>query len=305
MTTIKPLDLRGVWVPIITPFDASGAVDGEALARLGDRLLADGATGLVALGTTGEPATLSPEERRHVVKVCSATCRAADRPLIVGAGTNSTQGTIAEITMLSTTTDVDAALVVVPYYTRPSERAIVEHFGLVADASPIPIILYNVPYRTGRDLSAAAIIELAADDNIIGLKQSVGRLDRDTLEILRHRLSNFAVLAGDDAFICPTVLMGASGAIAAAAHLCTPLFVEMVQAALAHDVNRARYLAELLLPIVDSGFAEPNPAVWKGALHQVGELRTADLRRPMTNADDTVVAQLVADAVAANSSANP
>jgi len=303
MDSTEPFDLEGVWVPIVTPFAASGAVDGATLAHLGERLLNDGAKGLVALGTTGEPATLSAEERSHVVEICSATCRAAGRALIVGAGTNSTQGTIDEITMLNAAADIDAALVVVPYYTRPSERAIVEHFGLVADASPIPIIMYNVPYRTGRELNAASIIELATHDNIVGLKQSVGCIDRDTLEVLRHRLDDFAVLAGDDAFIVPTVLMGAKGAIAAAAHLCTPLFVEMVEAALACNVHRASRLAELLLPVVDSGFAEPNPSAWKGALHHTGELPTDHLRRPMTTADANVVEDLITHAAAANASA--
>lgn len=292
------LDLRGLWVPIVTPFGPDGGIDEASLRQLGTRLLEDGAVGLVALGTTGEPATLAAAERRVVVEVCGASVQAVNRSLIVGAGTNSTDATIDEIKMLSAAANVDAALVVVPYYTRPTEAAVVEHFQIVAEASPVPVVVYNVPYRTGRALGADAILDLAAHPNIVGLKQAVGCLDRDTLEILRHRVNpsvdrGFAVLAGDDAFIAPSVLMGATGAIAAAANLCTSTFASMVEAAFANDVDRASALAEALLPIVDAGFAEPSPAVWKGAMHRLGELPSDTLRRPMTSASDISVSRLI------------
>lgn len=292
MTTPDPTDLQGLWVPIVTPFDRHAQVDIASLQQLAERLLDDGATGLVALGTTGEPATLTAEERRRVVKTCDQVCREADRRLIVGAGTNSTQGTIDEIGHLTDGTSAAAALVVVPYYTRPAEQAVVEHFT-VADRSPVPIVAYNVPYRTGRALGAAALLEMSEHPRIVGLKQAVGALDIDTLELLARSEPDFQILAGDDAFITPTVLMGGTGAIAAAAHICTRSFVEMNTHALAGDRARASELAAALLPLVTIGFSEPNPAVWKGALARQGQISKDGLRRPMTQASAATIDRLL------------
>jgi len=260
---------------------------------LAERVLNDGATGIVALGTTGEPATLDPAERLAVVEICDAVCTKHDRGLIVGAGTNSTRGTIDEIELLTDSTNVDAVLAVVPYYTRPSQRSVVEHFQLIADVSPLPVVIYNVPYRTGRGLDSAAILEVAEHPRIVGLKQAVNALDTDTLEVLAMKSDNFAIFAGDDAFIVPSLLMGAVGTIAAAAHMCTPLFVQMVDAALAEDVPAARELAHRLLPVVTAGFAEPNPAVFKAALCEHGDIATATLRRPLSAASNTATEQLL------------
>jgi 4-hydroxy-tetrahydrodipicolinate synthase len=293
MTTTDSIDLRGLWVPIVTPFDRHGDVDIVSLQQLAERILHDGATGLVALGTTGEPATLTAEERRRVVETCDRACREADRKVIVGAGTNSTRGTIDEIEQLTGGTAAVASLVVVPYYTRPSEQAVVEHFTAVADNSPVPIVAYNVPYRTGRALEAPALSEMSEHPRIIGLKQAVGALDVDTLELLARSGPDFQILAGDDAFITPTVLMGGAGAIAAAAHICTPLFVEMTARALAGDRSRASELASALLPLVAIGFSEPSPAVWKGTLARQGQISTGELRRPMTPASIATVDRLL------------
>ena len=173
------------------------------------------------------------------------------------------------------------------YYTRPSERAVVEHFVTVANVSPVPIVAYNVPYRTGRGLGSSALLDLGVHPRIVGLKQAVGALDVDTLDLLARSRSDFQVLAGDDAFVAPTVLMGGAGAIAAAAHMCTPLFAEMTASALDGDHVRARDLAATLLPIVTIGFSEPNPAVWKGALARQG----ADRHRRAAPTDDAGIAR--------------
>lgn len=188
---------------------------------------------------------------------------------------------------------VAAALIVVPYYTRPSRRAVIEHFHLVADESPVPIIAYNVPYRTGSSLDADALVEIGSHPNVVGLKQSVGAIDADTLGLLRRLPTGFDVLAGDDAFITPSILMGATGAISAAANLRTRDFVAMVSAARAGDVGTARPIAESLLPMIVAGFAEPNPSVWKAALCHRGDIATAELRRPMTRATDGALADLL------------
>ena len=299
------VDLRGLWVPVVTPFDARGRVDVLALERLAERLLADGATGLVALGTTGEPATLDPAERRLVVETCDGACRVADRPLIVGAATSSTATTIDEVERLTAGTSAVAALVMVPPHTRPSPAGVVGHFAAVADASPVPIVAYHVPYRTGLPLDAATLLAVGEHPRVVGIKQAVGALDVDTLELLARARPGFQVLAGDDAFIVPTTLLGGAGAIAASSHLCTPLFVEMVAAALAGDHRRAVVLAEAVLPVVTVGFSEPSPAVWKGALARRGEIASDGLRAPMTAASDHVVDELLAAADRASLARHP
>jgi 4-hydroxy-tetrahydrodipicolinate synthase len=303
------VDLRGLWVPVVTPFTADDDVDVDALARLAGRLLDDGATGLVVLGTTGEPATLTATERRTVVETCAGVCRDRSRPFIVGAGTNSTRATIDEVgDRAATVPDAAALLVVVPYYTRPSAAGIVDHYRAVAAASPLPIVAYNIPYRTGRGLGADALLALAAIPNVLGVKQAVGALDRDTLAVLRDRPAGFHVLAGDDAYVAPLTLMGGAGAIAASANLRTPELAALVAAGLAGDVATARALAGDLLETVDAGFAEPSPAVFKAALAARGEIASGHVRAPLTSASAAATAALLAtldqSASATDSSSN-
>jgi 4-hydroxy-tetrahydrodipicolinate synthase len=286
-------DLAGLWVPVVTPLDARGDVDIGALGRLARRLLDDGCAGLVALGTTGEPSTLRPAERTVVVDVCAAACVAAGKPLMVGVGSNSTQSAMDDVAALEGTPAMAALLIVVPYYTRPTPAGIVEHFRTIAAASPTPIVVYNVPYRTGRGLDADALVEVAGTPGIIGVKQAVGALDHDTLDLLRRKPPDFQVLTGDDAFITPTILMGGAGAIAASAHVCTDLFARMIDAARSGATDAAATLAHALLPVVTAGFAEPSPACWKAALHAIGEIATATLRRPMTEAPDEATRRLL------------
>jgi 4-hydroxy-tetrahydrodipicolinate synthase len=289
----RTADLSGLWVPVITPFDERGEVDLAALDRLARRLLTDGCTGLVALGTTGECATLKRAEKDRITETCARACADLDRPLIVGIGSNCTRSTIEDAQHVAEHWGPAALLVVVPYFTLPSETAIVEHFRVIATASSIPMVVYNIPYRTGRGLGPDAILELAATPQIIGVKQCVGSLDRDTLEILRKRPPGFAVLAGDEAYAAPTIMMGGSGAIAAAAHVCTESFSKMIQAALNGDRITASKLGHALLPVVQAGFAEPNPAVWKSALHATGEISTPALRAPMTTASTPATTALL------------
>jgi 4-hydroxy-tetrahydrodipicolinate synthase len=290
----SPVNLRGLWVPLVTPFDTEGRVDTAAVARLARRILGDGARGIVALGTTGEPAVLTLDEQRIVIETCAEVCSSGGGALMVGAGTNSTQTTVAALHELDGLAGVVAALVVVPYYTRPSPAGIVEHYRVAAAESPVPVVAYNIPYRTGRGLGSSELLEIANMANMAGMKQSVAALDIDTLDVLRGAPPQFHVLSGDDAFIVPTILMGGHGAIAAAAHVCTPMFVEMIDAALRGDVDLARGIAEALLPVVLAGMAEPNPAGWKAALHRLGEIDTPDLRAPMTNASSEAALALLA-----------
>jgi 4-hydroxy-tetrahydrodipicolinate synthase len=176
--------VRGLHVPLVTPFDEDGAVDLAALERLAGEVLADGADGLVALATTAEASSLDERERDAVVAVCAGVAADRGAALMVGAGTNDTRTTIARHEALGAIEGVTASLAVVPYYVRPSEAAIVAHFLAVAARSPVPMVLYNIPYRTGAGLGAAALLELAGADGIVGVKQAVNGVDADTLELL-------------------------------------------------------------------------------------------------------------------------
>lgn len=279
----------GLYVPVVTPFDADDRIDVDALERLAAQALDDGAAGLVALSTTGEPTSLDDAERAATVAAMARVCADRGADLIVGAGTNDTRTTIARHEALGALDHVSASLAVVPYYIRPTETAIVSHFQAVAERSPVPVVLYNVPYRTGRGLGAAALLELAHTPNVAGVKQAVGALDADTLELLAGRPEGFAVLGGDDAYFFPTALMGAAGAIGAAAHLATDRFAAMLAAAADGDVTTGRPHAEALLPLVGALFAEPNPAVIKALLHERGSIPTPDVRGPLGNASPAAV----------------
>jgi 4-hydroxy-tetrahydrodipicolinate synthase len=274
----------GLFVPVITPFAADGRVDLDTLERLAAEMLDAGATGLVALSTTAEPSALDSAEREAVVAACARVCADRGAELVVGAGTNDTRTTIEAHEALASVPGVVASLAVVPYYVRPSEAGIVAHFQAVAERSPVPLITYNVPYRTGRGLGAAALLELAATDNIAGLKQAVASLDADTLTLLAAQPEDFAVLGGDDAFLFPTMLMGGKGAIAASSHLCTERVVAMLAAGAAGDVATGRPHAEALLGLAVALFAEPSPAVIKALLHAEGRIPTPDVRLPLAAA---------------------
>ncbi|MFN8036972.1 MAG: 4-hydroxy-tetrahydrodipicolinate synthase [Acidimicrobiia bacterium] len=288
------LALRGVYVPLITPFAADGTISLGAMERLAHEYLDAGAAGLVPLGTTGESPALDAAEKRAVVDVCSRVCVERGVPLVVGAGTNNTATTVAAVKALAGTPALAATLIVVPYYVRPSEAGIVAHYRAVAAASPVPIILYNIPYRTGRGIGSASILELARTPNVAGIKQAVGGIDADTLRVLADLPDGFALLGGEDPYLFPTVLLGGSGAIAASAHVCTERFVAMIECGLAGKLDEGRAYEESLLPVVEACFAEPNPSVFKGVLHAQGRIPTPDLRLPLLPASGAAVERALA-----------
>jgi 4-hydroxy-tetrahydrodipicolinate synthase len=295
-------NLRGVYVPVITPFSEDGSVAVDALERLCHEYLDAGVAGIVALGTTGESTALDVDEKRAVITACSRVCADRSAQLIVGAGTNNTHTTRQAVTELAGTPALVATLVVVPYYVRPSEAGIVAHFKAVAEVSPVPVVIYNIAIRTGRHVSAAGVLELARSANFSGIKQAVSALDADTLELLRgtNEIEGYSVLGGEDTILLPMVLMGGAGAICATAHVCTSRFVEMIECGLAGKVEEGRAHAEALLPVVQACFGEPNPSVFKGVLHAQGRIPTPDVRLPLVNASPDAV-QHALDAVGAAS----
>jgi 4-hydroxy-tetrahydrodipicolinate synthase len=277
-----------VYLPLITPFAADGSVDLDALERLAVDALDAGVAGLVPLGTTGESPLLEADEKRAVIECCTRVGGERGAHVIVGAGTNSTRATVAAVQALAGT-GATAALCVVPYYLRPSQAGIVAHFEAVAAASPVPVVIYNIPSRTGQVLEPESLLRLANTANIGGVKQSMGTLDVGTLRVLAEAPPDFALLGGDDPIMFPLVLLGAAGAIAASAHVCTRRYVEMIECGLAGKVDEGRAHHEALLPVAQACFAEPNPAVFKGVLAAQGRIATPDVRAPLVNASPAAV----------------
>jgi 4-hydroxy-tetrahydrodipicolinate synthase len=281
--------LQGVFIPLITPFAPDGSVALDAIERLCQQYLEAGCAGIVALGTTGEASALDADEQQAVIDRCAAVCAERGAQLIVGAGTNNTKKTIAAVEALRGTPALAATLIVVPYYVRPSEAGIVAHIKAVADASPVPVVIYNIPARTGRNLGPAGMLELAGTPNVAGVKQAQAALDAETLEILARAPREFSVLGGEDTLLFPMMLMGGAGTISAAAHVCTTRFVAMIECGLDGKVDDGRAHAEALLPVVQAMFAEPNPAVFKGVLHAQGRIPTPDVRLPLVNASSAAI----------------
>jgi 4-hydroxy-tetrahydrodipicolinate synthase len=281
--------LQGVYVPLVTPFASNGTVAFDAVEGLCHEYLEAGCAGIVALGTTGESSSLEPDEQQAVIARCAAVCDERGAQLIVGAGTNNTQKTVAAVDSLRDVPALAATLIVVPYYVRPSEAGIVAHLKTVAAASPVPVVIYNIPARTGRDLGPAGMLELANTPNITGVKQAQAALDAETLEILARAPRSFSVLGGEDTLLFPITLMGGAGTISAAAHVCTARFVAMIECGLASKVEDGRAHAEVLLPVVQAMFAEPNPSVFKGVLCEQGKIPTPDVRLPLVNASRAAV----------------
>jgi len=282
-----------VYLPLVTPFASDGSVALDAVEGLAHEALDAGCSGLVPLGTTGESTSLDADEKRAVVEVCSRVCVERGAQLIVGGGTNNTDATAAAVEALDGIPGLTAAMCVVPYYVRPSQAGIVAHFIEVAKRSPVPIVVYNIPSRTGRLLEADRVLELARTPNVAGVKQATP-LDPDTMALLAGAPDDFAVLGGEDPFLFPLVLLGGRGAVCASAHVCTERFVAMIECALAGKVDEGREHHEALAEVIAAGFAEPNPAVFKGVLHRQGRIPTPDLRLPMTPASSGAVDRLEA-----------
>ncbi len=281
--------LSGLYVPLITPFTDDGELATDALEKLAHAVIDSGAAGIVALGTTGEPASLTAAERHAVLDIAARACRERGAGLIAGAGTNDTARTAQELRGLAAWPEVCAALTVVPYYTRPSEEGVVAHFTKLAAASPIPLVVYNIPYRTGRSLGTATLLQLARVPGIVGVKHAAGAVDQDTVLMMAGQPAGFAVLAGDDVFASPLLALGAAGGILASAHLRTAEFAALIAAWHSGRLEQARELGHRLAPLAAALFAEPNPVVIKGALHALGQIPSPVVRLPLLAARQNTV----------------
>jgi len=279
--------IEGCLTALVTPF-RDGKVDFDGLAKLVDWQIEQGVDGIVAVGTTGESATLSVDE--HVAVIAAIVKAARGRvPVIAGAGGNATVEAL-ELTHASESAGANALLHVTPYYNRPSQEGLFRHFEAIAKATKLPIIVYNVPARTGCDLLTDTVVRLAAFDNIVGIKDATGNVPRGG-ELIARLGDRMTVLSGDDATTFPLYALGARGAISVVSNVAPFAASDMWDAAAAGDWARAKRRHYELRTLSSLLFAEPSPGPTKAALAVLGRCST-DVRLPMTPASSALVDQL-------------
>ncbi len=282
--------LHGTGVALVTPFSTTGAVDMAAWKRLLDFTIAGGVDYLVINGTTGESPTLTPDEKTELLAV--ARQHVAGRlPLVYGIGGNDTAAVERQLRETDLT-DVVAILSVSPAYNKPSQAGILAHYQRLADASPLPLLLYNVPSRTGSNVAADTVLRLAQHPNIIGLKEASGNMEQ-CLAILAKKPADFLFLSGDDMLTLPLIACGGQGIISVLANAFPQQFSDMTRAALAGDFARAQQLLFGLVPLNPLMYEEGNPVGVKAALALQGVCE-ASVRLPLVAASESLVARIKA-----------
>lgn len=273
------MKLEGSMTALVTPF-RGGHVDAVALQRLIDYQIENGTSGIIPCGTTGESATLSHVEHQEVVAMTVEYARRRV-PIVAGTGSNSTTEAIS-LTRAAREANADAALVITPYYTRPTQEGLYRHYVAIADAVEIPIILYNVPARTAVSLSVDTVARLALHPNIVAIKEATNSTDY----VSQLRLAcGITVLSGNDNLTLPLLALGAKGAISVLANVTPRLCADMVAAAAANDWTRAREIHEKIYPLIEALFCETNPIPVKAALAMMG-LIDPEIRLPLTQLSD-------------------
>ena len=280
---------RGTGIALVTPFKQDLSVDVKALENIVNHVIEGGADFLVALGTTSEAPTLSSEEKRLVVSTILKTNNGR-LPVMLGLGGNNTQSVIEAIKMQSFM-GIDSILSVVPYYNKPNQRGMRAHFEAIADASPVPVVVYNVPGRVGVNLQAATCVELAKHPNIIAVKEASGNLQQ-IMEILRDKPADFDVLSGDDGITQPLMALGATGVISVAANAYTSPFSRMMHAMKEGHPNEALSLHYAMLRMNQLIFADGNPAGIKCLMSHIGLCENV-LRLPLVTVNEKVEAEIV------------
>jgi len=266
MTTDK---FSGTGIAIVTPFHKDGSIDFKALGVLVEFQISNGVNYLVVMGTTGEAPTLSKDEKIAVIKHVTEI-NAKRVPLVVGFGGNSTREVIQQIKEFAEFDEIDAILSVAPYYNKPSQKGLFLHYQAIADASPVPVILYNVPGRSSVNIDAKTCLKIATEvKNVIGVKEASGNMEQ-VMYIIKDKPKDFLVISGDDALTFPLLSLGASGVISVIGNALPKEWCEMVQLALKGKSKKALALHYQLLEIVKNIFTEGNPAGVKAILSMKG-----------------------------------
>ena len=279
---------RGTFTALVTPF-RNGSIDVSAFQTLIETQIAAGITGVVAIGTTGESPTLSHDERQQVIRLTVATANKRC-VVIAGTGSNATEHAVAD-TKTAEKLGVDGALLVAPYYNKPSQEGLFRHFKATAEATSLPIILYNIPGRCSVDITPETVVRLAKDcRNIVSIKEASGSVDR--VSDLRRRLpESFTILSGDDSLTLPFMSVGAAGVVSVASNLFPAEVCALVRACESGDFKSAATLHRKLLPLFKDLFIEPNPVPVKTALGWRGTM-SGDVRLPLCEMSDANQATL-------------
>jgi len=285
----------GCGTALVTPFTADGAVDERALRALVDWQIAEGIHFLVPCGSTGEAVTMTPAEHRRVVEIVVEQT-AGRVPVMAGAGSNDTRKAI-ELSREMRAAGATHLLHVSPMYNKPPQRGILAHFRAIAEATDLPIILYNVPGRTGSNMEARTTLALAELPNVIGVKEASGNIGQIG-DILRDRPANFSVLSGDDALTLPVMAAGGDGLISVTSNATPRLMARLVDLLAAGDLAGARVLHNQLLPWMRAAFIDGNPIPAKAALSMMGRIANV-LRLPLVPLADADMAAVRASLVAA------
>lgn len=287
--------LTGTGVALVTPFHKQGTIDFGSLGRLIEHTITNGVNYLVVLGTTGEAVTLSKDEKNAIIQFVKEQV-SGRVPIVMGLGGYNTQDLIDCLKVFDLE-GIDAILSVTPYYNKPTQRGLYLHYKHISSASPLPVILYNVPGRTSVNLKPETTLELARDfDNIIGIKEASGNFSQ-IMDIIRNRPKGFLVISGDDAITMPLIASGADGVISVVANAYPATFSKMVKAAMEGKIDEARRLHYLLLPFIESLFADGSPGGIKAALDQMKIVQN-NLRLPVVKVNKSVqnqIAQLISE----------
>lgn len=268
---------RGIYIPIVTPF-LDGKIDWESLERLIEYYIEKKVDGIVPCGTTGESPTLSEEEHKEVVKFTVKKV-AGRTKVIAGTGSNETAKAI-EFTVQAEKDGADAALLVCPYYNKPTQEGIIAHYTEVSKNTSLPLIIYNIPGRTSRNIEVPTLMKLAEIKNIVGVKEASGSIDQ-LMDTLAQRPSGFSVLLGEDHLIYINCVLGGDGAIAASAHVLPEKFKEMCEAAWSGNAALGAKIHFDLLPMIRLFFKETNPCPVKTALKIMGLIKSDEVRLPL------------------------
>ena len=286
---MKNNPFRGTGVALVTPFKNDFSVDVEALTRIVNHVIDNGADFLVVLGTTSEAPTLTPAEKNLVISTILKT-NVHRLPILLGMGGNNTQA-VVEAVKAQDFTGIDGILSVVPYYNKPNQRGMRAHFEAIADASPVPVVVYNVPGRVGVNLQAATCVQLAQHPNIIAVKEASGNLQQ-IMEILRDKPTDFDVLSGDDGITQPLMALGATGVISVAANAYTDQFSRMMKAQKEGRTDEALKLHYAMLRMNQLIFADGNPAGIKCLMSHIGLCENV-LRLPLVTANEKVESEII------------
>lgn len=271
--------LEGIWLPIITPF-SKDEIDYKSYKKLIDHYIDKGISGLIPLGTTGEVPTISDYEYEELIEKTMEYVKNRV-PVYVGLGGNNTHKVVKQLKIVEKYA-IEGILSVGPYYNRPSQRGIYEHYLRISEATDLNIIIYNIPYRTGRNIENETLYRLAELKNIVGLKDASGD-SKQSMDLLLNPPKNFSILTGEDMFLYMTLALGGQGGILASSHLHTEDFIEVYKKAKDNDFDSALVIWKRLAKFIPLLFEEPNPSPIKYCLNKMGLIDSAEARLPLTS----------------------